>query len=1277
MSSGMIHTFVCASPQQGFKALLQLTTPDHDPFSQDWVVCPHPESARWVSQQVALERGVRAQLEVYPTGRWVSELQATLWPRSPQVPPLNRMTWAVVQGAARLAQRLSPDHEITRLFADRDLESHDESEISPNSRSSRRRGRALAGHRLRAAQRLAKQLRRLLLTRPHWLQSWDQETHDSYEWAVNETPWPELWREVSRVLGPIDRVTQTTKGDRIARWSDWLEVMCERAAQPAGPLTQKVRRIIFYGHHRYDAQTLALARACAQSLDIGLITIDPQACAPDQVEARRERAHASLLIGVPLLNRQGGGFTAHRASASINATSDSVTQGVGARSHSETMNHLMMPEPPFPVHLPPPQELCELTPCLNDPRTLLHRFQRDLSRDHSRPDAPERLGDDLTSFRFHSSYSDQRQIEDLYQTLLGLFRRDPTLKPRDVLVLCSDLERFSPLIMAVFSGGTSEDLNVRDQFSQSEAESAPPKRLGAEVARPHGHNPFAEILISLLTLSASRLYRYDVFELLKTPLVSAQFSLTLSEILKLEQWTRESGVRWGMDAAHRRSCGLNDEAQHTWEFGLDRLLIGTLMGNEDQNGLRAPYKGVAPMNVGDQSEEVLLSRFMKFFSTLRVSRERLTQSHTPRVWCEVLIEVLRQVCAVKSSEARALRQDVESDLYRALKRSAPARQRMTPKAIRVLLEGGIGRQRVILGAGRDRVRFYPLDQAYSVPSRVICLLNMSEGCFPTRHRPDPQDPTRSAPLPTDLDPLSEQQCNVISSLLAAQDQVHLFYTGQKSDGESRPPAPLVLAIQDEFKARYQVDDVVGDRLIDAMTTRHPLHSFSARNFVGDDQGHPTEETISHEPLWLEGAQEWRAAMTHPQHTPAFAGRGLDVATRGVSHPRVDTLRQLLKNPSEFFLKRGVGMRLVRDEEITRERELLELNHLQSWTLKDRVFKLLRTFDERRTLSENSTDSDVERADSDTGSFDTDWSALNDRVMNQVRAEGLLPMGRMGEVSFEQTMEEMRSLYERFTQARGGADVNPLAMNISLPSGRPLRLEGEMRFGDRLIFTTPSRYQERTKDDDHIPRGDRLIEPWLYHVALSASGAPYEGTTLVARDGEFTDFPPLTMRRATEILERWSDLLEDGSLRPLRFDPGLSWRWANAEAQGTSEAEAWTQLQEAATRWRRSDDEYVRQTFGDEVMWGERPAYQTSVNDHDEGSAQRDQSEAQRETLRGQVSERDESGSIDPQDTGMREERSSQESDQSVSLRVHPEFARCAQLVFGDLARALVTEERST
>jgi exodeoxyribonuclease V gamma subunit len=1199
----MIHTTVCVSLAQGKEKLFELTEPSGDPFAQDWLVCPHPESVKWVSQTLATKRGLCAQIEVYPVGRWVSQLQSVIWPSMAQLPSLNRMTWATLEGANRLGQTLGPTHEITKLFG---AQIHHEEEPIAQRRV-RRRSKPLASKRLGAAQRFAKILRRLLLSRPHWLQAWDRALPNQ---VSHDDIWPLLWQEVSAALGPINRGINAPDRDQPALWSDWLELLCRRAANPEFGLGHRVRRLVFFGHHRYDAQTLALARACSQVIEVAFLTVDPITCA-NLANQRDGEIHPTRAI--PLLTSYGGGFTAY---TSNHTSLDKATGG-----------HRLRPKPPFPMSPPPAQDRVASTQIATEQLSLLAVIQQEIGEGRSRPDAPQRCLDNLShpqedhSIRFHNSYSDQRQVEDLYQTLMASFRRDPTLKPRDVLVLCPDIERFAPLILAVFNGDLSGKTDVSSSAVQKGDKPQDVIRLGAEVSRPHGQNPFAHLLTVLLKLSSGRLYRHDVFQCLKHPLVSSRYRLSLNEILKLEHWIRLSGVRWGLDAAHRVSCGLNEEAQHSWEFGLDRLLMGTLVGDDQHRGLGELYGGVAPIPIGSEDAEVLLSRFCDFFLTLKGMLPKLSSSHTPAVWCEVLIDLLRQMTFTRSAEEKALRQDVESDLRRALKRQAPTQQKITSKAISLLVEKGVGQQRMVLGAGRDHVKFYSLDQSYGIPAKIVCFLNLSEGKFPYRAQVDRLDPMRLDPMPTDLDPLQEQFANLLTSVIAAQRQVHFFYTGQKANGEKRLPAPMLQAIQEELSARYQIGHKVGEKLIQALTIEHPLHSFSPRNFIADAEGMPTEKTISHEPLWLKGAQAWREAMLNPRLAPPFSERVLDMAARGVSRPKVETLKQLLKNPSEFFLKRGVGMQLLKDQEVTRERELLELDHLQSWSLKDRTFKLLMAMDPS--------------IETEFGEVPVTNSPLNEdnfiRIVNIVRAEGLLPVGKMGEVSFEQALDEVKSLYDRFTNARGGEKRTPLSIHYRLPSGRPIFIEGDMCYGRRLVFATPSRHTGKVDQVNQI-KGERLIEPWVYHVAMSATDQKFEGTTLVAKDGQFDGFPPLPQERATELLEQWVDLMEDSTLRPLRFDPELSWNWLNVVGQNPPDTENVEAFQNIASQWKRAEDLYVQQAYSGAAPWQPSPdlAPHTQIDDL----------QIKQITVEG----------------------------------MHPEFIRESELIFGDLSAALNMEE---
>ena len=55
------------------------------------------------------------------------------------------------------------------------------------------------------------------------------------------------------------------------------------------------------------------------------------------------------------------------------------------------------------------------------------------------------------SIQVHSCHSPMREVEVLQDRLLSLFEADPTLLPKDILIMTPDIATYSPFIQAVFS----------------------------------------------------------------------------------------------------------------------------------------------------------------------------------------------------------------------------------------------------------------------------------------------------------------------------------------------------------------------------------------------------------------------------------------------------------------------------------------------------------------------------------------------------------------------------------------------------------------------------------------------------------------------------------------------------------------------------------------------------------------------------------------------------------------------------------------------------------
>ncbi|HEX8509833.1 MAG TPA: exodeoxyribonuclease V subunit gamma, partial [Propionibacteriaceae bacterium] len=170
------------------------------------------------------------------------------------------------------------------------------------------------------------------------------------------------------------------------------------------------------------------------------------------------------------------------------------------------------------------------------PRTLLQLLQRDLAQD--RPVAAEAERPELDtgdrSVSVHASHGHDRQVEVLRDVLVGLLADDPTLEPRDIVVMCPDIERFAPLISASF--GLSSDESAVEH---------PGHRLRVRLADRalRQVNPLLGALSRVLGLADTRLTAATLLDLCSYPPVAHKFAFSEDELDRLRDLVARAGVR--------------------------------------------------------------------------------------------------------------------------------------------------------------------------------------------------------------------------------------------------------------------------------------------------------------------------------------------------------------------------------------------------------------------------------------------------------------------------------------------------------------------------------------------------------------------------------------------------------------------------------------------------------------------------------------------------------------------------------------------------------------
>ena len=188
----------------------------------------------------------------------------------------------------------------------------------------------------------------------------------------------------------------------------------------------------------------------------------------------------------------------------------------------------------------------------------------------ARPAAARRLDErplldaDDRSVQVHACHGRARQVEVLRDAILHLLEDDPTLEPRDVIVMCPDIETFASLIQATFGAG--EVTADEDEADTLPDDVRPPDlrvRLADRALRQT--NPVLGVVARLIELAGERVTASQVLDLVDREPVRRRFDLDDDDLARIESWVAESGIRWGLDAEHRAPFKLDVAARRHLE----------------------------------------------------------------------------------------------------------------------------------------------------------------------------------------------------------------------------------------------------------------------------------------------------------------------------------------------------------------------------------------------------------------------------------------------------------------------------------------------------------------------------------------------------------------------------------------------------------------------------------------------------------------------------------------------------------------------------------------
>ena len=554
--------------------------------------------------------------------------------------------------------------------------------------------------------------------------------------------------------------------------------------------------------------------------------------------------------------------------------------------------------------------------------TLLRRIQEDVRANRlpagAGDDARPLLAGDDDSISVHSCHGRGRQVEVLRDAILHRLAEDSDLEPRDIIVMCPDIEHFAPLIQATF-GAYDEEGGQSDGTRQLKI------RLADRSLRQT--NPVMGVLAEVLELATARMTVSQVLDLAGREPVRRRFRFADEDLARLEQWVREANVRWGFDATHRQIFKLGRVGANTWRSGLDRVLLGVAMAEDGQR----LFAETLPLDDVESGDIELAGRLAEFVERLHGAIERLTGDRTMREWALELAAIADSLTMAPPSEAWQ-RAELTSLLERlvdeATMEGADSAVTIGSADVRSLLAERLKGKATRANFCTGYLTVCTLVPMRSIPHKVVCLLGLDDGSFPRHIERDGDDLTAQEPRVGDRDARSEDRQLLLDALLAAREHLVITYSGH--DERSNQPRPPAVPVGELFDVVDHTVRAEAGRAREAIVVQHPLQPFDPRNYIPGKL--IPARPWSFDRLHLEGA---RAALTQDQRLRPFLEHPLAYEAKTVD---VDLLDRFLRDPVKVFLRERLGVSLW---DRTREYEdaiPIDPDALAKWGIAERILR---------------------------------------------------------------------------------------------------------------------------------------------------------------------------------------------------------------------------------------------------------------------------------------------------------------------------------------------------
>lgn len=453
------------------------------------------------------------------------------------------------------------------------------------------------------------------------------------------------------------------------------------------------------------------------------------------------------------------------------------------------------------------------------------------------------------SVRINVCHSSLRQLEILKDDMLKWLAQGSEQDPRgldDIIVLTPNIKNLEPLIRSVFSAVPKKGSN---------SNYLPIKITG--VAQAHVIKAWDSVLGRLL-LTNGRFQYEDFADWLSLNATQIRYDLDYPSVERILELLKDAGFKRSFDELHAAQNTTSEDADHRFcfKYAIDRLMLGVAIDE------RVKFEGV--LSIPDLSSEdyELVGTLLEIYQDLderRTITSKENENCTGEQWFNFLMQEVReyQDAGVESLDAA---RDAILSLVRPLTLQALHDSRSNFEAgtlvnmslpLKYIIEevSKVIDSKLDAAEPSGHITFAQIGHIRPIPYKLVVMLNMDSGVFPSHQSHIPFDLMRM--LPPSLGDRSrgdDEHGAFLDSMLLAQEGFWIYFNGFDIDsGLPRQPSSMVQELVDHLALicdsetdsgaieYIKVNEMELQKHLVPLFRMHQLQPFDAKGFTVEAQ----------------------------------------------------------------------------------------------------------------------------------------------------------------------------------------------------------------------------------------------------------------------------------------------------------------------------------------------------------------------------------------------------------------------------------------------------------